>query len=178
MILPLKRYAQFAGRSQRQEIWWYFVGYILLWVVILAAIAAVGLSASGRMPYAVSSISGIDLGAVILSLSTFGLVLFFLWLGLLLPTLAVQVRRLHDLDRSGWWIMLSWGPYLLSFLVGTLGAISQSGLLILIGSYLSGLSWLLFAVLLVIYFLPGIKGENDYGLDPKGGGADLANTFQ
>jgi uncharacterized membrane protein YhaH (DUF805 family) len=61
-------------------------------------------------------------------------------LALIAPTVAVGVRRLHDTGRSGWWLLLPFLP-----LLGTL-------------------------VLLVFLALPGTRGPNRYGLDPKGDG--------
>jgi uncharacterized membrane protein YhaH (DUF805 family) len=59
-------------------------------------------------------------------------------LAVLIPTLAVSVRRLHDIDRSGWWILIG--------LVPLLGVI----------------------VLLVFALLEGTPGDNRYGPNPKG----------
>ena len=64
--------------------------------------------------------------------------LFILLLDYFLPTLAVQVRRLHDLDRSGWWILIS--------LIPLVGAI----------------------ILLVWACSKGTEGENRFGSDPLG----------
>jgi uncharacterized membrane protein YhaH (DUF805 family) len=58
-------------------------------------------------------------------------------LAVLLPTIAVTVRRLHDTDRTGWWILLGFIP--------VIGGI----------------------VLLVFYVLEGTRGPNRYGPDPK-----------
>ena len=60
------------------------------------------------------------------------------WLALLLPSIAVQVRRLHDLDRTGWWCWI--------VLVPLLGSI----------------------LLLVWDCTPGTEGPNRYGADPLG----------
>ena len=58
-------------------------------------------------------------------------------LAVLLPSIAVTVRRLHDTDRTGWWILLGFIP--------------------IIGGI----------VLLVFYVLEGTRGPNRYGPDPK-----------
>src|SRR5215204_5898732 len=58
--------------------------------------------------------------------------------GVLIPTLAVTVRRLHDIDRSGWWILIGLVP-----LIGVI-------------------------VLLVFALLDGTPGDNRYGPNPKG----------
>ena len=60
---------------------------------------------------------------------------------MLLPSIAVAVRRLHDTDRSGWWILLGFIP--------------------IIGGI----------VLLVFYVLEGTQGPNRFGPDPKAAAA-------
>lgn len=60
-------------------------------------------------------------------------------LALIIPGIAVAVRRLHDQDKPGWWLLLVFVPII--------GAI----------------------VLLVFMFLEGTKGDNQYGPDPKAG---------
>jgi uncharacterized membrane protein YhaH (DUF805 family) len=70
-----------------------------------------------------------------------GLILLGIFaLAILIPSLAVQVRRLHDTDRSGWWILLGVVP-----IINYIGAI----------------------VLLVFYCLEGTRGPNRFGEDPK-----------
>lgn len=66
----------------------------------------------------------------------FSMILSFLSLALVLPSLAVALRRLHDLDRSGWWILISFVPIV--------GAI----------------------VLLVWFCTKGTAGSNKFGADP------------
>jgi len=123
MLMPLKRYADFSGRSQRKEYWMFFLGYMIVLVVLaLLAGATGGLDDSG---------SGV--GVIFLGI----LVLFVL--AILIPSLAVQVRRFHDQDKSGWFVLLGFIPY-----VGGL-------------------------IVLVFMCLEGTKGPNRFGPDPKGG---------
>lgn len=178
MIVPLKRYAQFTGRSSRREIWWYFLGYVALWTVMIGGVIASGLGASGSLTDGNNAFSVRGITSILLSLSTFGLVLFFLWLGLLLPTLAVQVRRLRDLEMSGWWLTITWAPFFVGNVITYIALASQSFVLVVVATWTVRLSWVLFVVLLALYCRPGFVGENDYGLDPTSGGADLAETFQ
>jgi uncharacterized membrane protein YhaH (DUF805 family) len=84
-IQALKKYAVFGGRAGRQE-YWYFV-LINILVNILLAIAA--------------AFVGAEIGMGLLGLYT---------LVTLLPGLAVSVRRLHDTNRSGWWLLVSLVP--------------------------------------------------------------------
>jgi uncharacterized membrane protein YhaH (DUF805 family) len=83
-------YATFDGRASRRAFWW--------WVLfaLLVSVAA----------YITSRASD----------STVPLVIVYL--GLLLPNLSVSVRRLHDANHTGWWILLYWAPVIgLLFLV-------------------------------------------------------------
>jgi uncharacterized membrane protein YhaH (DUF805 family) len=107
-----KNYAGFSGRAARSEYWFFVLFYFLL----LVAVAAVCVVLGG------STLLWIGLGIG--------------WFALLLPALAAQVRRLHDTNASGWWILLSFIPY-------------AGGL-----------------IMLVWYCIPGTKGENRFGPDP------------
>jgi uncharacterized membrane protein YhaH (DUF805 family) len=78
----LSQYATFSGRARRSEYWWF---------VLASVIASV-----------VASIVDTALGVSILSL--------LLSLGLLIPSLALGVRRLHDIGKSGWWILIGLIP--------------------------------------------------------------------
>jgi uncharacterized membrane protein YhaH (DUF805 family) len=72
----LNNYVSFAPRARRSEYWWFGLFFLLAELV-------------GGIVDAVVGLNGIVTGLVVV--------------GLLLPSLAVLVRRLHDLDRSGWW---------------------------------------------------------------------------
>ena len=112
----LKKYAVFSGRARRME-YWYFVLFNLIVAFVLALIDALLGTTTG--------------------VSSFGLLSGIYSLAVLIPTLAVLVRRLHDIDRTGWWILINLIP-----LVGTI-------------------------VLLVFALTPGTPGSNQYGPDPK-----------
>lgn len=103
------KYASFNGRARRQEYWMFTLFYIIGYVV-LAVIDAV-------------------VGTMVLAL--------IYSLALLLPSLGVAIRRLHDTNRSGWWLLISFLPLI--------GAI----------------------VLLVFLVTEGDKSDNQYGPDPK-----------
>lgn len=114
-----RRYIDFSGRSSRSEYWW----WILLYVIIRALAEVLIRSTSAE------SVGPAQVFLVILS---------FLSLALLVPSLAVALRRLHDLDRSGWWILISFVP-----IVGGV-------------------------VLLVWFCTKGTVGSNKFGADPLG----------
>lgn len=121
--------------------------------------------------YIVLSIVESILGINHMVMNVYGPLTILLWLGTLVPSLAVGVRRLHDSNRSGWWILLPIVPYCLAFafggaamMTGGMGAgLGTAGIFLLIGA--------LGALLLLIFMvLPGTPGENRYGPNPYGGG--------
>ena len=81
------KYATFSGRSSRSAYWWFYLFYVLVLVGATIVDAAI------KIP-------------VLTGLAA---------LALFLPSLAVLVRRLHDTDHSGWWVLISFVP-----LVGTI----------------------------------------------------------
>ena len=111
-LAVLKKYAVFEGRARRKE-YWMFVLFNFIIAIVLSIVEGF-VNASGI-------ISGLY------SLAVF------------IPSIAVLARRLHDTNRSGWWILIGFVP--------------------LIG----------FIVLLVFAVMEGTNGSNDYGSDPKAG---------
>lgn len=80
----LKNYVNFSGRARRKEYWYFYLFQILIGLILVISLAIIGVSDAG-----IDAISGL-------------LSLFFL-----LPSLAVGARRLHDVNRSGWWMLLA-----------------------------------------------------------------------
>lgn len=164
MLMPLKRYAEFNGRSRRMEFWMWklfvFLVGMVFWTLMMiiggAALAsgdANGLAAAG--------------GGMI---AIMGLYMLFA-LGIFIPDLAVTVRRLHDTDRTGWWILAPLGPYIVAFIAMFGGAASGSQEGMATGGLIGVVAMLavlvLGIVLLVFLFLDGTPGPNRYGEDPK-----------
>lgn len=168
MFLPLKRYAEFSGRSRRTEYWMFFLFQILLGVAFWVLLAIVGGSAlmTGGDPTALAAAGG----AAMIIFALYGLVS----LALIIPAIAVTVRRLHDTNRTGWWVLAPIAGYVLMFIGGIMAAGSPDnpglgGILVLVG----GIAALVLAlVLLVFMFLEGTRGPNNYGPDPKGEALD------
>jgi uncharacterized membrane protein YhaH (DUF805 family) len=117
LIEPFQRMFDFRGRSRRRD-YWLFVAWQ---VPVVLALLMLGITVYPRE-------EGLDvlLGAPLAYAAVFGL-----------PTLALQVRRLHDQDKSGWWLLITLLPYL-------------------------GLGWMLYLML-----AQGTWGPNRYGPDPR-----------
>ncbi len=100
-LMVLKKYAEFSGRSRRKEYWMYaLINMVIVFVIEIAGFA--------MMKNAVGMI-------------LFGLLGIYC-LATLIPSLAVGIRRLHDTGKSGWWLLISFVPFvgfiiLLIFLV-------------------------------------------------------------
>jgi len=112
----LKKYAVFSGRARRKE-YWYFVLFNIIISIVLAVIDGVTGSFSPE--------AGIGLLGGIYTLAV------------LIPGIAVAVRRLHDTERSGWWLLIA--------LIPLIGAI----------------------VLLVFMVQDSKPEQNQYGANPK-----------
>ena len=150
---PLQRYADFSGRAPRAEYWWYFLGTMIAYIVVMIVESMVGLDGT---------------------VGPYGPLSLILMLGLLIPGLAVTVRRLHDTNRSGWWILIAVIPY---FILGVLagGAMASGSMGAMAGVGLFGLVAMVGAIVLLVFMvLPGTKGENRFGADPYGGASSAA----
>ncbi len=116
-----KKFADFSSRSRRTEYWMFvlfsFVIYIALGIIL-------------------SLIGSVDPTGMIASLGF--ILMTIVQIALLIPSLAVTVRRLHDTGRSGWWILISFLP--------VIGVI----------------------ILIVFMVLDSQPGDNNWGPNPKG----------
>jgi uncharacterized membrane protein YhaH (DUF805 family) len=126
-VKALKQYVDFSGRARRREYWMFVLVNVVIVIVLSVIDTLLGTggfraTAGGGSFYAANSL---------------GLLSGLYTLAVLLPSIAVTVRRLHDTDRSGWWILLGFIP--------------------IIGGI----------ILLVFYVLEGTRGPNRFGPDPK-----------
>jgi uncharacterized membrane protein YhaH (DUF805 family) len=117
-------YLSFNGRLRRMHFW---IGLIILWVVEVIVMAVL----IGPAMAAAASGGG---GPGPLALVGYLLLLLLIW-----PALALQVKRWHDRDKSGWWVLIAFIP--------------------IIGAF-----W----VLIECGFLDGTPGPNRFGPSPKG----------
>lgn len=112
----LKQYADFSGRARRKEYWMFALFNLIFIIVAMILDNVLGLTL-GELPY--------------------GVFYFLYALAVLIPGLAVSVRRLHDVGKSGWMILIS--------LIPIVGGI-----------------WLL-----VLMLTDSNPGDNQYGANPK-----------
>ena len=87
------RYADFEGRARRSE-YWYFILFTFLIYLGIGAVVGIGMAMESRV------LSGIG-----------GVAYLIVALGLLVPGLALAVRRLHDTGKSGWFLLLAFVPF-------------------------------------------------------------------
>jgi len=95
LTVVTKKYADFSGRAGRREYWMYALFYAIVAIAVYVVFGIVGAAAARDG-------SGFALG---------GLGVTLLSLALILPSLAVTVRRLHDIGRSGWWWLIGFIPF-------------------------------------------------------------------
>jgi uncharacterized membrane protein YhaH (DUF805 family) len=87
-----KNYANFEGRARRAEFWYFYLFSIVIFIP----------------PYILFIIGAVQESTSVMIVS--GIILAIIGFGLLAPTLAVYVRRLHDTGKSGWYLLLSLIP--------------------------------------------------------------------
>jgi len=122
------KYSDFSGRARRSE-YWYFTLFNLLVILGLGLVAGV-LSASGNR-----------------ILSAIGFLPYVGYaLAMIIPSLAVAVRRLHDTDKSGWFYLIAFVPFI--------GGI----------------------ILIVFFCIEGTPGTNKWGRNPKEVGLNDGNV--
>ncbi len=103
----LQRYAKFDGRASRAEFWWFVLANFLIYIVL----------------------------AVLMNITSLFVVLYFVYaIGTIIPAIAVAIRRLHDTNKSGWFLLIGLIPF-----VG-------------------------FIILIVFYATEGTNGPNDHGV--------------
>ena len=114
-LAAVKNYAGFSGRARRAEYWLYLYFSFVIVLVLYLLTLAIG-------PYFVSELIPLY------------------YLAMLVPSLAVLVRRLNDVGISGWWILTGFVP-----IIGIIAIF----------------------IIFMVTVLPGRRGPNRYGDDPK-----------
>jgi uncharacterized membrane protein YhaH (DUF805 family) len=115
-MMALHKYAVFTGRAQRKEYWFFYLFTVLI---------TLGLAILDMLIGSFDRVTGVGVLSGLYSLAV------------LIPNLAVTVRRLHDTNRSGWWFFIVLVPFI--------GGI----------------------VLFIFLVQDSTPGENQYGANPK-----------
>ena len=116
MILPLKRYFDFKGRSRRKEYWMFVLFVVIGEIVTMILDSMLGLGGT------TATSSEFGDGSVSASASATGGILATIFILLILiPGIAVAVRRVHDQDKSGWFVLVPIYNLILMFMEGTPG---------------------------------------------------------
>jgi uncharacterized membrane protein YhaH (DUF805 family) len=116
MFLPLKRYFDFSGRSRRKEYWMFILFYAIVITIATVLDVALGLGAVTES-YSEFGDGYASVGGSV----SFGILGIIVMLLFLIPNIAVAVRRVHDQDKSGWFILIPIYGFILMFLEGTRG---------------------------------------------------------
>ena len=119
-----RKYATFKGRARRSEFWFFylFTALVNLALTLLVALIAMGVSFAEFIPLALKGeFTDAAVESVLMSMGGTVLVVFVIMLvcglAMLLPTLAVTWRRLHDIGKSGGYFFIGWIPVVGSILV-------------------------------------------------------------
>ncbi len=161
-----KQYADFSGRARRKEYWWFTViNFIIMLIFIIGLMVPIF-----KMSYAVA-MSGGDIEdfsememVVTMLKNPFIYIYLIYYLAVLVPSIAVFVRRMHDIGRSGYWAFLYFGASIIAQIInlGNYG----TGVTIIIGMAL-----LFIAILFLVWlFTDSQYGPNQWGPNPKGEG--------
>ncbi len=135
-----QRYAQFSGRASRSE-FWYFALFSLIVSILLGILDSVlGTGYTYEMDTMSMATETAEAASVTVT-QTIGYMQTLYGLIILIPTIAVSIRRLHDIGKSGWWL-----------LIGIIPVINFIGIF----------------VLLFFYVTDSQPGDNAYGENPKG----------
>lgn len=92
-------YANFKGRASRSEYWWFYLFFIIVYVVI--------------------GVLGGLLGEAVMGI--LGILLLVFVLGSIIPSIALAARRMHDSDKSGWFMLIPIYSLILAIIKGTNG---------------------------------------------------------
>ena len=152
-VRPFRRYAVFSGRAPRAEYWWFYLATIIVQIPLTVIDSMLG----SWSPF-----------SSIFSLAT------------LFPSLAVTVRRLHDINRSGWWLLgliAAFGPIGVILAIDRAGQFAVSGPASLSSAMIAMIVLLVALITLLVFMVsPGTDGPNLYGPDPYGPD-DLEEVF-
>jgi uncharacterized membrane protein YhaH (DUF805 family) len=155
----------FSGRINRGKYWLALVIWILIWIVAIGAFLLWGLAIFDRNLQDGSLPSPDDFEAFWRMVRDYGvlsLIIFVFVIVSWVSALAIGVKRLHDRDRSGWWIVLLYfGPMVLQGAQNSAESGTLASILLGLGAFALSI-W----ALVELGFLRGTRGPNRFGPDP------------
>jgi len=170
-IKCFKQYADFSGRARRKEFWWFtLINFIIGMILVIGWIWPI-FSASFEASVNGMDAPGVEELTLTLLKSPFLYIYIIYYLAILIPSIAVSVRRLHDIGKSGFWYFLPVGGSVLS-MFASLASQSNTALYLVLTLIALAIS----IVFLVWMFMDSNYGPNKYGLNPKGEGNPAEET--
>ncbi|TLD82914.1 DUF805 domain-containing protein [Helicobacter sp. MIT 11-5569] len=146
----------FKGRASRSEYWWFYL--CLAIIGSLSGAMILGFAFVGYYLF----LNGTILYISYIIYQTFAFVFLMFYI-------SITVRRLHDVNKSGWWLLVWFVSYILMVFIGVLSDDTISANTELVGIALSAVLFALLAssiILLIFLVKRGTKGENRFGADP------------
>lgn len=152
-----KQYADFGGRARRSEYWWFmlinFINTMILIVGTFVPLIKLGMNYSS-----IDDMDDLELIKAIANNPFFYLYIIY-YLAVLIPSISVSVRRLHDIGRSGYWYFLFIGCSMMSSLTNvTTGIVRIILTLVVLALSILFLVWM---------FTDSQPGTNIWGPNPK-----------
>ena len=141
-----ENYANFNGRARRSEYW-----YFILFNILFTSAAKI-----------LDSLLGLEFGS-----SDSGVFSTIYNLAVFIPSLAVSVRRLHDIGKSGWLLLIAYSLVILFAMILVVGSLAHSFNSSSLQFILIGLIFIIAIWLLVMFCTEGDNFTNKYGPDPK-----------
>jgi uncharacterized membrane protein YhaH (DUF805 family) len=93
-LMALKKYADFNGRSRRSEYWYFTLFFMVIYIVLFL---------------------------LTMQVPAFGILTLIFALGMIVPSIAVAIRRMHDVGKSGWYCLIPIYSLILAFTEGDAG---------------------------------------------------------
>ena len=173
-IKCFKQYVDFKGRARRREFWWFtLINFIIAFILMIFMMVPMikGMLNDPDMMEAINDAgiygsSALDdeytmqMYSMMMHTPAFYVYCIYCLL-ILLPSLAVTVRRLHDTGRSGWWIIPLYVGSMLSNLANFINCSAGVKVVLMLISLAAAI------VFIVFMFLDSQEGENKWGPNPK-----------
>ena len=110
-----RRWSDFSGRATQSEFWWFYLFQVIasfvLYIPLVIGLVVLLPSSTNIDAYGEVTVTNAPSGAAVAVAVVLGLVILAAYLVLFVVSLALSVRRLHDTDKPGWWVLISFVPF-------------------------------------------------------------------